>query len=162
MCLEQENRVESTPQFQDSVGQSDSKRFDEESRDFLPSNSGENQSEDDSESADDGLDLFTDHQVHLSTSRQWVCLSCMTSAVFVVFFLILIEISIAKLLIIVHFFVWKYEKQTLSYIHTKFEGDRNTSFFSSNLFCWSTRFSAPTLKIPWALEVDAPKITWYE
>ena len=37
------------------------------------------------------------------------------------FFQILIEIiSIAKLLIIVHFLVWKYEKQTLSYIHTKF------------------------------------------
>ena len=46
------------------------------------------------------------------------------------FFLLLIEIiSIAKLLIIVHFLVWKYEKQTLSYIHTKFEGDRNTFFF---------------------------------
>ena len=54
----------------------------EESRDYLPSNSRENQSEDDRESTDDGLDLFTDHQVHLSTSRQWVCLSCMTSAVF--------------------------------------------------------------------------------
>ena len=37
------------------------------------------------------------------------------------FFQILIEIiSIAKLLIIVRFLVWKYEKQTLSYIHTKF------------------------------------------
>ena len=51
MCLEQENRVESTiftPQFQDSDGQSDSKHFDEESRDYLPSNSRENQSEDDS------------------------------------------------------------------------------------------------------------------
>ena len=46
------------------------------------------------------------------------------------FSLLLIEIiSIAKLLIIVHFLVWKYEKQTLSYIHTKFEGDRNTCFF---------------------------------
>ena len=46
------------------------------------------------------------------------------------FFLLLIEmISIAKLLIIVHFFAWKHEKQTLSYIHTKFEGDRNTGFF---------------------------------
>ena len=56
-------------------------------------------------------------------------LSCMTSAVFF-FFLLLIEIiSIAKLLIIVHFLVWKYEKQTLSYIHTKFEGDWNTWFF---------------------------------
>ena len=46
------------------------------------------------------------------------------------FFLLLIEIiSIANLLIIVHFLVWKYEKQTLSYSHTKFEGDRNTCFF---------------------------------
>ena len=35
----------------------------------LPSNSRENQSEDDRESTDDGLDLFTDHQVHLSTSH---------------------------------------------------------------------------------------------
>ena len=80
-----------------------------------------------------------------------------------VFFLLLIEIiSIAKLWIIVHFFVLKHEKQTLSFIHTKFEGDRNTSFFFSNLFCGSTRFSAPTLKITWAWEVDAPEITWYE
>ena len=104
-------------------GQSDSKHFDEESRDYLPSNSRENQSEDDREFTDSGFDLFTD----LSTSCQWVCLSCMTSTFF---FLLLIEIiSIAKLLIIVHFLVWKYEKQTLSYIHTKFEGDRNTCFF---------------------------------
>ena len=45
-----------------------------------------------------------------------------------VFFLLLIEIiSIAKLLIIVHFFVLKHEKQTLSYIHTKFEGNKNDS-----------------------------------
>ena len=78
-----------------------------------------------------GLDLFTDHQVYLSTSRQWLCLSCMTS----VFFLLLIEIiSIAKLLIIVHFFVLEHEKQTLSYIHTTFEGDRNISFFSPIYF----------------------------
>ena len=94
------NRRSFTPQFQDTDGQSDSKHFDEESRDYLPSNSRENQSEDDHESTDDGLDLFTD----LSTSRQWVCLSCMTSAV--VFFLLLIEIiSIAKFLIIVHLLV---------------------------------------------------------
>ena len=79
-----------------------------------------------------------------------------------VFFLLLIEIiSIAKLWIIVHFFVLKHEKRTLSYIHTKFEGDRINSFFS-NLFCGSTGFSAPTLKITWAWEVDAPEITWYE
>ena len=46
------------------------------------------------------------------------------------FFLLLIEIiSIAKLLIIVHFLDWKYEEKTLSYVHTKFEGDRNTCFF---------------------------------
>ena len=71
--------------------------------------------------------------------------------IWVVFFLLLIEIiSIAKLLIIVHFFVWKCEKQTLSYIHTKLEGDINTCFF------------CPTLKITWSWEVDAPEITWYE
>ena len=79
------NRRSFTPQFQDSDGQSDSKHFDEESRDYLLSNSRENQSEDDRESTDDGLDIFTDHQVHLSTSRQWVCLSCMTSAFCFVF-----------------------------------------------------------------------------
>ena len=96
------NRRSFTPQFQDSDGQSDSKHFDEESRDYLPSNSRENQSEDDRESTDDGFDLFTD----LSTSRQWVCLSCMTSAVFLFFFLLLIEIiSVAELLVIVHFLV---------------------------------------------------------
>ena len=93
------NRLSFTPQFRDSDGQSDSKHFDEESRDYLLSNSRENQSEGDRESTDDGFDLFTD----LSTSRQWVCLLCMTS---VFFFLLLIEIiSIAKLLIIVHFLV---------------------------------------------------------
>ena len=95
------NRRSFTPQFQDSDGQSDSEHFVEEARDYLPSNSRENQSEDDRESTDDGFDLFTD----LSTSRQWVCLSCMTSA-WVFFFLLLIEIiSVAKLLIIVHFLV---------------------------------------------------------
>ena len=94
------NRQSFTPEFRDSDGQSDSKHFDKESRDYPPSNSHENQSEDDRESTDDGFDLFTD----LSTSCQWVCLSCMTSAGF--FFQILIEIiSIAKLLIIVHFLV---------------------------------------------------------
>ena len=50
--------------------------------DYLPSNSHENQSEDDSQSTDDGFDQFTDHQVHLSTSCQWLCLSCMTSGGF--------------------------------------------------------------------------------
>ena len=72
------NRRSFTPQFQDSDGQSDSKHFDKESRDYLLSNSRENQSEDDRESTDDGFDLLTD----LSTSCQWVCLSCMTSAFF--------------------------------------------------------------------------------
>ena len=60
------NHVESTiftPQFQDSDGRSDSKHVAEESRDYLLSNSRENQSEDDRESTDDGLDLFTDHQI---------------------------------------------------------------------------------------------------
>ena len=51
------------------------------------------------------------------------------------FFLLLIEIiSIAKLWIIAHFFVLKHKKQTLTYIHTKFEGDRNTNFFSPIYF----------------------------
>ena len=68
------------PIIQDSGGESNS-----ESRDYLLSNFRENQSEDDHETTDDGLDLFTNHQVHLSTSRQWLCLSCMTSG-FVVFF----------------------------------------------------------------------------
>ena len=71
-----------TPQVQDSNGQSDSKHVDEESRDYLPSNSRENQSKDYHESTDDGLDLFTDHHVYLSTSRQCLCLSCMTSGFF--------------------------------------------------------------------------------
>ena len=76
------NQRSFTPQVQDSNGQSHSKHFDKESRVYLPSNSRKNQSEDDRESTDDGLDLFTDHQVHLSTSCQWVCLSCMTSVFF--------------------------------------------------------------------------------
>ena len=76
------NRRSFTPQVQDSDGQSDSKHTDEESRDYLPSNSRGNLSEDDRESTDDGLNLFTDHQVYLSTSRQWLCLSCMTSGCF--------------------------------------------------------------------------------
>ena len=50
------NRQSFTPQVQDSACQSDSKHFDEESRDYLPSNSCENQSEDDRESTDDGFD----------------------------------------------------------------------------------------------------------
>ena len=43
-------------------------------------------------------------------------------------------ISIAKLWIIVHLFVLKHEKQTLSYMHTKFKSDRNNSFFSPIYF----------------------------
>ena len=50
------NRRSFTPQVQDSDVQSDSEHFDEESRDYLPCNSRENQSEDDSESTDDGFD----------------------------------------------------------------------------------------------------------
>ena len=76
------NRRSFTPQVQDSDGHADSKHFDEESRDYLPSNSRENQSEDDRESTDDDFDRFTHHQVHLSTSRQWLCLSCITSLFF--------------------------------------------------------------------------------
>ena len=81
---------------------------------------------------------------------------------FVCFFLLLIEIiSVAKLLIIVHFFVLKHEKQTLSYIHTKFEGDENHSFFFFlQDILWEHRFSAQTLKITGAWEVDVPEITW--
>ena len=142
-----------TPHVQDSNGQSDSKHSDEQSRDCLPSNFGENWSEDDSESTDDGFDQFTDHQVHLSTSRQWLYSLCMTSGFF---FLPLIEIiSIAKLLIIVHFFVSKQEKQILSYIDTKFEGDKNNFFFFFFFFfvqfiLWDHPFFCPTLKITWA------------
>ena len=40
------NRQSFTPQVQDSDGQSDSKHFEEESRDYLLRNSHENQSED--------------------------------------------------------------------------------------------------------------------
>ena len=50
------NRRSFTPQVQDSDGLSDSKHFDEESRDYLSSNSHEKQSEDDRESTDDGFD----------------------------------------------------------------------------------------------------------
>ena len=76
------NQQSFTPQVQVSDGQPNSKHFDEESRDYLPSNSCENQSEDDRESTDDGFDRFTDHQVHLSKSRQWLCSSYMTSGFF--------------------------------------------------------------------------------
>ena len=43
------NQQSFTPQVQDSDSQSDSEHFDEESKDHLPSNSREKQSEDDSE-----------------------------------------------------------------------------------------------------------------
>ena len=113
----------------------------------------------DSESTDDGFDRFTHHQVHLSTSRQWLCLLRMMSG----FFLLLIEIiSIPKFFIIVHFFVLNHEKQTLSYIQTKFEGDKKNKFFFFQFLLWEHPFSATTLKITWAREVDVPKITWYE
>ena len=60
------------------------------------------------------------------------------------FFLLLIEIIfIAKLLIIVHFFVLKHEKQTLSYVSTKFEGDRNISFFFLQFILWEHLFFCP-------------------
>ena len=135
------NRRYFTPQVQDSDGQSDSKHADEESRDYLLSNSRENHSEDDRESTDDGLDLFTDHQVHLSTIT--------SVAMFVVydiwvFFLLIEIISIGKLWIIVHFFVLKHEKQTLCYIHTKSEGDRNTSsYFFLQFILWEHPFFCP-------------------
>ena len=51
------NRRSFTPQVQDSDGQTYSKHFDEESRDYLKITSRENQSEDDSESTDDGFDI---------------------------------------------------------------------------------------------------------
>ena len=76
------NRQSFTPQVQDSESQSDSEHFDEESRDYLPSNSCKNQSKDDSDSTDDDIDRFTVHQVHLSTSRQWLGLSCLASGFF--------------------------------------------------------------------------------
>ena len=50
------NRRSFTPQVQDSEGQSNSEHFDEESRDYLLSNSRKKQSEDDRESTDDGFD----------------------------------------------------------------------------------------------------------
>ena len=50
------NRRSFTLQVQDSDSQSGLEHLDEESRDYLPSNSCKNQSEDDSESTDDGFD----------------------------------------------------------------------------------------------------------
>ena len=147
-----------TPQVQDSDGLSDSKHFDKESRDCLPSSSRENQSEDDHESTDDGLDLFTNHicQHHVSG---YVC--CVWHLGF--WFLLLVEIvSIAKLLIIVHFFWSENMRKKHLAAFTQNLKVIETPFFFSNLFCGSTGFSAPSLKITWAWEVDAPEITWYE
>ena len=83
--------------------------------------------------------------------------------VFLGFFLLLIEIIfLAKLLIFVHFFVWKHEKQTLSYIHTKFEGDKNNRFFFLKFILWEHPFFCPNTEITLVWEVDAPEITWYK
>ena len=49
------NQQSFTPQVQDSDSQSDSEHSDKESRDYLPSNSRENQPEDDNESTDYGF-----------------------------------------------------------------------------------------------------------
>ena len=78
-----------------------------------------------------------DHQVYLSTSRQLLCLSCMTSGGF---FSSPIDWNnfFCRTLIIVHFFVLKHENQTLSYIHTKFEGDKN--FFFLQFILWEHPF----------------------
>ena len=133
MCLEQESCVDRqsfTLQVQDSEGQSDLDHFEEESRDYLPSNSRENQLCD-SESTDDGFD----HQVHLSTSHQWLCLSCMTSGYF--FSPIDWNNSVVKLLIIVHFFALR-NKHLATF--TQNLKEIKTRFFFFNLFCGSTRF----------------------
>ena len=61
------NQQSFTPQVQDSDRNIRRKNLE---TDCLPSNSHENQSEDDSESTDDGFDRLTDHQVHLSTPCQ--------------------------------------------------------------------------------------------
>ena len=108
MCSEQENPVESTifyPRVKDSDGQSDSKHFDEKSGDYLPSNSHENQSEDDNESTDDGfwsIYWSSSSPVNITSVTVFVMYDIW---VFWFFFLLLIEIiSVAKLLIIAHFF----------------------------------------------------------
>ena len=78
-------------------------------------------------------------------------------------FVLLIEIiTIAKLFITVHFFffILQHDKQTLSYIHTKFEGNKNYSFFLQFVLWGHPGFFAPTLKTTLASEVDVPVITW--
>ena len=137
------NRWSFTPQVQDWDGQSDSKHFDEESGDYLPSNSRKNQSEDDCESTDDGLDLFTNHQVHLSTSSQWVCLLCLTSP-FVFFFSYWL-----KWFLLQNFWsLYTFLSENMRNIHfatftqnLKVIETLTGSFFFSNLFCGSTHFS---------------------
>ena len=131
-----------TPQVQDADSQWDSKHFDQESRDYLPSNSRENQSEDDRESTDDGFDLFTDYQVHLSTSRQWLC-----RRVWQMFFFSAIDWNnfYSKIWIIVHFFVLRHEKQTLSYIHTNLKVIE-TRFFFLQFILWEDQFFCPNTK----------------
>ena len=72
-------------------------------------------------------------------------------------FVLLIEIiTIAKLLIIVHFFILQHEKQILSYIHITFESNENNRFFFLQFVLWGHQFFAPTLKTTLASEVDVP------
>ena len=78
------------------------------------------------------------------------------------FFLVIEIISIAKLFIIVHFFILKHDKQTLSYIHTQFEGNKNNSYFSPIYFLGAPGFFFHYTENYWAWEVDAPVITWHE
>ena len=80
------------------------------------------------------------------------------------FFLLLIEIIeiLQNFWSLYTFFLLKHEKQTLSYIHTRYDGNK-TSFFSPIYFVGGpVFFFLPTLKITWAREVGAPVITWYE
>ena len=70
MCSVQENHVKLTIFYTSSSGLGWSvqfKHFDEESRDYLPSNFRENQSEDDSESTDDGFDRFSSSPVNITS-----------------------------------------------------------------------------------------------
>ena len=60
------------PQVQDSDSQSDSEHFDEESRDYLLSNSRENRSEDDSESTDDGFDRSSSTLINITSVAMFV------------------------------------------------------------------------------------------
>ena len=60
------------------------------------------------------------------------CLLCMTSAVF--FFPIDLNNFYCKTFDQCTLFVLKREKRTLSYFHTKFEGDKKQQFFSAIYF----------------------------